>query len=177
MMRLSKTPFNNDKNKNSQVLPEQGWEMLIRPYVRPSTNSVIFAFKKMLFGLLLTFIDLFRGFLASVWASFLFSGPGFGSFWGLLAWIWVILSQFRGSEPWSGPIFWVLGLDFDLFLGFGPGFGSFWANFGGYGPGFGLDLGLFWVLGLDLVHFGPISGVMGLDLGLFLGSGSRFGSF
>ena len=135
----------------------------VRTYVRPSTNSVIFAFKKRLFGLLLTFIDLFRGFLA----------------W-ILAYFWVLgldLGPSGGFEPGSGPIFWVLGLDFDLFWGSWPGFGSFWANFGGYGPGFGLDLGLFWVLGLDLVHFGPISGVMGLDLGLFLGSGPRFGSF
>ena len=36
-----------------------------------------------------------------------------------------------------GLFFWVLGLDFDLFLGSGPGFGSFWANFRGYGAGFG----------------------------------------
>ena len=56
--------------------------------------------------------------------------PGFGSFW----------ANFGGSEPGSGPIFWVLGPDFDLFWGSGPGFGS----------------------------YGPIPGVMGLDLGLIL---------
>ncbi len=128
----------------------------VRTSVRPSTNSVIFAYKKRIFGLLLTFIGLFRGFLAWIWAYFWDLGldldpcegywPGFGSFW----------VNFGGSEPVSEPIFWVLGLDFDLLLGSGPGFGSFWANFGGYGPGFGSDLGLFWVLGLDLVHFGSI---------------------
>ncbi len=93
--------------------------------------------------------------------------PGFWSFW----------ANFGGSEPGSGPIFLILGLNFDLFLGSGPGYGSLWANFRRYGPGFWLDLGLFWVLGVDSVHIGPISGVMGLDLGLFLGSGPGLGRF
>ncbi len=122
----------------------------VRPYVRPSTNSVIFAFKKRLFGLLLTFIDLFRGELSLYLGLFLGSGPGFGSFLGVIG---LDLGHF-------GPISGILSLDLGLFFGF-------WA----------LILTYFWVLGLDLVHFGPISGVMGLDLGLFLGSGPRFGSF
>ncbi len=69
-----------------------------------------------------------------IWAYFGCSGPGFGLFWGLWAWIWVILVQFRVFWAWIWLILGVMGLDLGYFGGYGPGFGIFLGSRPGFGP-------------------------------------------
>ncbi len=108
----------------------------------------------------------------------------FGLFQGFRSWIWPFWTYFWGSGPGFGPYSWVLGLEMAIlgkmkprdasqslrFRGCGPRFGPIWPILDLF-PGFwawiwGI-LGLFqgyWVK--NWAHFGPIPGVMGLDLAI-----------